>query len=426
MTSFSRSIPVCVAVIIASLLSCSVTQTTGGGGTETVNTFAMLSNGSPASGAVVRVIDADGWVDSVRAGASAVIETTLADKDGRIALRKQDLDRNVNIQVDHAEQGLFSPYVNTALLENDTLRLEQYASFSGTFDSSVTPLTFMLLAGSAYRASASNEGFIFNKIAPSAFAVIGVGGTSSSQRIVTSGAVTLSPGAISADTGLNASFDRLLVDNFESGVGPCFLEKLFPCVYGWYAVSESGKLEWDKINNYWKWLPFSTQAPLTCHSFISMDPSSGSGQGSALEFSAALDSTCSIPYATAGIAFRGCNASGIDLSSMKSFSLHARGNGVIWIRFETLMLDSTTNHVSNYTFPVQLTGVWQSLTVPVDSMRILPAVQSPGQHPWAQESRSVIDIEFEFSKSTNPMNDTLHFFFDDFYLNGVGVDVLRP
>jgi hypothetical protein len=73
-----------------------------------------------------------------------------------------------------------------------------------------------------------------------------------------------------------------------------------------------------------------------------------------------------------------------------------------------------------------LTDAWQSLTVPVDSLRILPAIQLPAQHPWTQESRRVVDIEFEFSKNTNRMGDTLHLYLDDFYLNGAGLDNLRP
>jgi hypothetical protein len=211
------------------------------------------------------------------------------------------------------------------------------------------------------------------------------------------------------------------VDNFESGVGACFLEKIFPCVYGWYAVSDQANLEWQASINNWNWLPYSS----TCHSYVALAPAPGAGNGSALEFSAALDSTCPVPFATAGISFPRCNTNQIDLSSMAGFFLRVHGNGLIWVRFETRVLDSTTNHVSNYSFPIQLTDTWQSLTVPVDSLRILPAVQTPGQYPWAQESKSVIDIEFEFSKSTNPMGDTLHLFLDDFYLNGVGIDVFK-
>jgi hypothetical protein len=413
-------------VFFASLFTCSTQQTTSSGGTETVNTFAVLSNGEPATGAIVRIIDASGWIDSVRKGASAVVETTVADRDGRIVLRKSFGENNVNLQIEHTDQGLFSSYVNADILNHDTLRLQQCATYSGTLDSSANALTYMLLSGSAYKASVVSGRFDFNHVAPSVFAVLGTDGMPESRRIATSGAVTLAPGATLADSGLNASFTRLLVDNFESGVGASYLNKIYPCVYGWYGVSESGKLEWDINNKYWKWLPFPSQSTSNCHSFISLDPAPGAGSGNALEFSVALDSACPNPYATAGIGFGACKLQGVDLSSMTSFSLRARGNGLIWVRFESRMLDSATNSASNYSYPVQLTDAWQSLTVPVDSLRILPAIQLPAQHPWTQESRRVVDIEFEFSKNTNRMGDTLHLYLDDFYLNGAGLDNLRP
>jgi hypothetical protein len=421
-----RHFAVGAATTLVFLLSCSLPQTTGGGGTETVNTFAMLSNGTPASGAVVRVIDAGGWIDSISAGASAVIESTVADKDGRIVLKKSEREGGINIQIDHSKQGLFSSYVNVDALNHDTLRLQPCAIYSGTLDSSVNALAFMLLSGSAYRVPVSNGRFDFNYVAPAVFAVLGTDGMPESHRIATSGAVTLPPGATLADSGLNASFTRLLVDNFESGVGASYLARVFPCIYGWYAVSETGKLEWDANNKFWKWLPFIPQSTSSCHSFISLDPAPGAGSGNVLEFSVALDSTCTNPFATAGVGFTACKPNGVDFSSMTSFSLRVHGNGLIWIRFETQVLNGATNSVSNYSFPVQLTNAWQALTVPVDSLRILPSIQSPGQYPWAQESRNVVDIEFEFSKSTNRMGDTLHLYLDDFYVNGVGIDVLRP
>ena len=246
------------ATVLAVLLSCGVPQTTGGGGTETVNTYAvLLSNGTPAVGAVVRILDSKGWVDSIRSGASAIVESTTTDNEGRFALKSRDKDSCVNIQVDHSAQGVFLPGVNLGTFDSDNLRLQPYASYSGTLDSSATPLTHMLLSGSAYRASVANGRFVFNNVAPAAFAAIGIDGISSTRRIAISGSITLAPGVPSIDTGLNSSFDRLLVDNFEIGVGPCLLGRLFPCVYGWYAVSDAGKLDWDATSNIWNWQPFS-------------------------------------------------------------------------------------------------------------------------------------------------------------------------
>jgi hypothetical protein len=407
------------------LLMCGELQTTGGGGTETVNTFALLSNGSPASGAVVRVIDATGWIDSVRAGSSAVIETAVTDKDGRFSLTKGKHDSLVNIQIDHSMQGLFLSCVKTRAFDGDTVRLQQYASYAGTFAGSSAPVTSVLLSGSAYfSATGTGQGFAFDKVAPGSYLMLGV--AAPSPQVATIDAITVTAGSATADTGLNASFDRLLIDNFECGIGPTSLGLIFPNASSWYAISESGKLEWSKAGDVWTRTSFTTpgNSP-TCHSLISMDPAAGRSGGSSLMFSTALDNSCTIYYTAAGISFRPLNPRGIDLSSMTGFSLNVRGNGLLWIRFETRNLDSVTNHLSNYSWPVRLTGTWQSLQVPVDSLRILPAVQSPGLFPWASESHNVIDIEFEFSGYTNAIGDTVHLYLDNFILNGAGIDNLN-
>jgi len=416
-------------ILLAFLLSCGINQTAGGGGTETVNTFAVLSNGLPASGAIVRIIDGNAWLDSLKAGASAVIESTVADNNGLIKFHKHDNYNNINVQIDHVEQGAFLSGISRLRLDNDTLRLDKYASYSGSFTTAEPSITRLYLSGSAYQTTVDEKGtFNFSKVASGAYALIGVDKTSSSPTITTCGGTTLEAGATNIDTGLNAVSNRLLIDNFETDVGPTSLGPIFPNVPSWYSVSEAGNLSWDNSIRAWIWALYSAAnpPPLSCQSYIAVTKAPGANAGTAMEFSAALDTNCTAdPYTTAGISFRPFNKSGIDLSAMQSFSLKVHGNGTIWVRFESRVLDSTSKNASDYSFPIVLTSAWQYLQIPIDSLRILPALQSPGQFSWSTESKSVIDIEFEFSRFANPIGDTLHLYLDDIYLNGVGLDVLK-
>ena len=61
---------------------------------------------------------------------------------------------------------------------------------------------------------------------------------------------------------------------------------------------------------------------------------------------------------------------------------------------------------------------------PVDGCVAVPDCSRGFTADTACDSRRVVDIEFEFSKNTNRMGDTLHLYLDDFYLNGAGLDVL--
>ena len=66
--------------VIALLLSCGIAPHTGGSGTETVNTYAVLCDGKPANGAIVSLIDPHSWLDSVSQNASPVLQRTVADE----------------------------------------------------------------------------------------------------------------------------------------------------------------------------------------------------------------------------------------------------------------------------------------------------------------------------------------------------------
>ncbi len=418
----------CASVLLAFLLSCALQRTSGSGGTETVNTYAVLSDGTPASGAIVRVVDAQGWLDSVRKGASVVIESATADSRGRVALHPREFGNAVNLQADHMSQGAFSPLVNFATLAGDTLRLSPYASYSGRFDSGAKSLSYMLLSGSAYSTQINSQGsFSFDKVAAGAFSVLGVGTAQGASGLATSGAVSLSAGSSVLDTGLNASYARLLIDNFESGIGQTALGLYFPNTSSWYGVCESSNLSWNWNTGAWVENTFTSLGnPATCHTFISLGSAPGPFSGHSMEFSVKFDSTCTTPYAAAGTSFKVFNGAGVDFSSLTGFSLKIRGNGILWIRLETRNLDSASNQVSDYTYQATLTNAWQSLTVPVDSLQILPAGPSVAQYPWSQESHNVIDLEFQFPLPANSMSDTLHLDVDDIYLNGVGISNVKP
>jgi len=391
-----------------------------GTGTETINTYALLSDGRPAIGASVRIIDATGWFDSIDIGASPVLQDLITDSLGRFAIVKTNAAKSVNVQIDHAEQGLFIPFTTLSNLD-DTLRLQTYASYTGSFRIDDQAPRQVLLSGTIYQTAIGPTNAInFNKVAPGAYMVLGVSGSMPQFQVATCGAVTLYPGVASVDTALNSSFDRLLIDNFENGVGPTALGNLIPSL-NWYAVSNTDLILWDKTTKSWD----TRMNPSGCSSTATLSPVSGATSPTAMDFSGTLDANCSGPYSIAGISFVGFNPKGVDFSTMTGFSFTAHGKGIIWVRFETKMLDTATNGQSNYTYPIQLTDTVTNYFVPVDSLRILPAIQSPWQFPWSVVSKNLIDIEFEFSIKTNSGVTPMQLIIDDFYVNGVHLEDLK-
>jgi hypothetical protein len=405
------------ATVLAATVSCGLDPLAGGSGTETVNTFATLADGTPARGATVRVIDPEQWLDSVS-------EKTLpvADSQGRIVFALPDRNRPVNIQVDHSDQGLLLQSITASKLADDTLRLEPYASYTGSFSTVDSDINQMYLSGSTYQASIGSEGnFFFTDVAAGTYTLIGVSGAPSPYRITVCGAITLSTSVRSTDTALNPAFNRLLVDNFESGFGPTSLGGIAPELW-WFAISDSGMLSWKRSSDSWRWTP----SPYAGHSTIALTPILCDSSGTALQFTAVLDNTVLSPLsATAGIFLKDLNKNGLNLSAMTGFSMRSRGKGRVRIRFQTTNLDSVSKLVSAYTYPLTLTDTWRQNIVPVDSLRIIEPVYFPTLYPWSRESRHVLRIEFVFSKYENAFGDTLRLELDDFFLEGVGVDVVK-
>lgn len=406
------------AVYAVMYISCGINPQAGGSGTETVNTFAYLED-IPAEGAIVSVIYPESWLDSIRNSNSPTILQDTCDEKGRINLQVPEGEHSFNLQIDYSEAGLFLQSVTAARIDGDTLFLLPYISYSGTLDSVNGEISNMYLSGSTYRTSLSGDGtFKFCDIAPGAYTVVGGDGGS---QVAVCGAVTLSDGEQAGAMALNSAFNRLLIENFESGFGPTTVGGIAPELW-WYTFSDGGMLSWNRSFDTWLWMPLGDGNSYTDATLIPGE----NGDGSALQFTAVLDSTMLLPFGTAGIFFKDFSDEGIDLSAMTGISMRVRGTGTVRVRLVSAGLDSVfPEYTSSYCYPLTLPAAWQQVTIPVDSLIILEPVRFPDLYPWSSESERILRIEFEFSGRENPVEDTLRLICDDLFFNGVGVEVLE-
>lgn len=406
-------------LFICGFLSCVSQPVSGGSGTETINSFVCLSDGKPARGASVAIIDANGWIDSVKKNVSPVITSTVTDSNGHFTLDVPK-KRTLNIQIDHSEQGVFIPDIHSLSVFDYSFKLKKYGSFKTTFKEKLHEISRLNLSGSDYTSSVGAEGdFYFEKISPGLFSVIGIKNDETiSDNLTMCGAVSLGSGESKTDSSLNPSRDRLLLDNFEGKFGLTIPGMVYPEIY-WYAVSDFGLLFWSNPFNIWKWI--THEYPLG-KSYISIRPLKEE-TGTAMKFAAVLDVMSMYRYSMAGISFRGFSGKEYaDLSGMRGFSLTAKGNGTVWVRFKTKELKYATNSISHYTYPIELNDTLTEYTVPVDSFQILPGKFSKDMYPWSRVAAKVSQIEFDFYSSENSSGDTLKLILDDFYLDGVNLD----
>lgn len=404
-----------IALTAAAVFHCNSVQSTGGG-TETVNTFARLPDGTAAAGAIARIIEARWWVDSISNGSSPVIGQAVADNRGHVKIDFQKHDARINLQIDHEKGALLLSLPAGKRDAADTVHLLKTASLSGTVDGASGKPSRVFLAGTGYEASVDASGaFSFANVAPGSYAVLCATDAASGTMLAGNGALTLGEGADRTGYGLSGPANRVLIDNFESGIGPTSLGRIFP-VLGWYVLSDSLYYFWNSSEEQW----VQGTSTVIGNSPIYYDSVTSAGN-KAFSFSTVLDPVSYRANSVAGISLKPLSKQGIDMSSLTAFSLSASGKGILRVRFETMKLDSASSYLSNYSYPLKLTGTLQDFTIPVDSLRILEPVSDASKYPWAEESKHVLRLEFAFSTSENNRSDSLYCTLDDFYLEGVSV-----
>ena len=408
--------PITVTVILAiSLMFRCSPIVSGGTGTETVNTFARLPGGAPACGATAKIVAARWWIDSVNSGVSPILGETIADCNGRISIVIEEPHDAVNLQIDHENGAILYPLKADLSNLTDTVYLRCASSLSGSIDANETSSSRILLSGSSYAATVDAAGaFAFNAIAPGSYGIVSTV-IRPSDPVLTE-ALTLEEGTVISNISLVRSQNRLLVDNFESGVGPTSLGRIFP-VLGWYVLSDSIYYHWVPKDNQWKRGISAVigTSPIYYDSVVT---------DTNVSFSVAtvLDRVSPMANALFGFSFQALKKKGINLSSMTAVSLRASGNGILRLRLESLGLDSINSRLSHYTYPLKLTDTPATYVIPVDSLRIIEPIPDPTGYPWQQESKNILRLEFEFSVNDNTRGDSLFCTIDDLYFEGVSLN----
>lgn len=414
------SLKLLLLLALSLLVTTDCTQSVSGGtGTETVNTFASLPDGSPAVGATVQIVDAAHWIDSIERFTSPVIGKGTTDKNGYFAIEIPRRKGTVTLQIDHEETGSAITIKPTQSSDLDSIKLEKYASLSGSFTDTTTTPKYALLSGTAYRTEVTDSNsFSFDKVAPGTYALLSQG-ASKTDDIQLDTSLTLESGKQYTLDRFDTVSNRIVIDNFENGIGPTSLGTVFPKL-GWYVLSDSLYYYWDTKTSLWK----KGISAVIGNSPISYDSLMDSTGNHYFTFSTTLDKYSYYANAVIGISMSSLSPGGIDLSAMTGFSFKASGNGNVRLRFETANLDSLKSGLSHYTYVTPLTKTMQTYSASVDSLKIITKISDEANYPWKKEARNVLRIEFSFTPDENDRGEKLTLNLDDLILEGVSLTSL--
>lgn len=382
-----------VLILLLFYMGCS--DTAGGTGTETTNGFVALSDGSPASGAVVRLRKSQDWYGALKSSESTLWDSTTCDANGFFDFGTLH-DFSYTLEIIHGDEGQI-------VVDNhaDSVVLASYCSFSGDVPTGVTAV---YLGGSDYDAAVENGRYSFEKVAPGYYPVFVK--KDDAIQLATTVEVTAATSELSIPT-----VKGLIFDNFTVGFETSPLNYLATQLY-WYTFSDSSSFRFYK--GEWELKQLSEHKGNTA---IFPEISEGT-----MKLHVELGDKWDYPFAGIGAALLK-DQTGLNLSSLDTIFLRARGAGIFRVSLESNLLDSAS--LSDYGALCTLSTAWKEFQIPVEDLhlRVRDSLFEKAQ-PWSTVSKQIDRIECSYQSLENSVNKALEIELDYLIWGGVSPDLL--
>lgn len=393
------------------LIGCGDGRKLAGATSETTNgdikASVTLSDGTPAARVRVLVVDDSLWLTKVIDGRSVILDSAVTDDSGRFALTLP-VGKRCNLQIDVGGEGLFLRGLN-ALADTSKsaprrdFRLTPFGALSGTVRSVSGMPEALRLAGTAYATPVSGDGlYAFAGVAAGSFPVVAAVYHSEVLRPAMARTVEV----ISGDTALNQDFqvgvDRILVDDFEQGWKQTALGRLIGGGF-WFTNS-------DVISGG------------NSSSEVTVVSDTAAYIGSSVHVQHNLGRTLTYPFATLAFPL-GPRGKPYDLTGLQAISFWAKGEGSIMVRFSSNAVFRLYADSVHFAYTYALTPEWSLVTVPVDSLRVpdnAPAALKAWS--WTRAAKEVTTIDFKASRPSSLPGDTVRFYLDEVYLEGMPLE----
>lgn len=425
-----------------SLAACNRGPAVAGATSETTNGDLQASvfhaDGSAAARVRVLVVDGEDWLGRIGEGRSPVLDSAYSDSLGRFTV-KLPLGHRCNLQLDAVApdtstqagavdsatgtlpagsdagtgaEAAFRRDAGTLLAdpaESRRFTLAAAGRVAGRLQSGPAEARALRLTGTAYVAEVEPDGgFAFPAVAAGSYAVIAVANRNGASRAIAAGTVEIAPGADLNGLDLVAASDRILVDDFALGWRQTALGRILGDGF-WYTATDIG----DKGNSSIR-VDFVTD--------------SASFDGSSVRAEYAVGTRLSTPWAIMGFNVgTSYNGDTYDFSDLTGISFLAKGSGIINVKFLSKAVSRLYQDSVHYYYPLRLPAEWTRITIPVDSLR-MPANASAEVRTitWAQAAREMQTVDFTAEVPDSDPGDTVIFWADSIYLEGLSLDRLAP
>jgi hypothetical protein len=365
------------------------THDLAGTATETTNGYALASNGSPLTGANVRLIDAHNWLDRTGRGLSAVVESTTTDAAGRFTLHSRP-DNGRNLQVDAEHEGMVLAGIESRMgFPADTIFCfaKPYATVQGTVDPSAASVKDVFIGGTACRIAVGMSGdFSETNVPEGIFPLVtkatGANGVALAGVFDFTSGNSLATGALSADTAL------IPVEDFTFGWGRTNLGRVLGDGY-WFTYCD-------------------TAAPYNGGSSIVTEIVSGADawSGNSLHATLLLGPGFDLPFVGFGFHL-GDPETLYNCTKLSKIAFMSKGKGSIRVA-----LKNGLSQDAGMVFA--LPPVWTRVEIPLDSLKSTDAAS-------ALDRTKVDRVEFSLLGQFGTIGDTVSFYIDNIEFEGMNL-----
>ncbi|MDG5815746.1 hypothetical protein QA601_11705 [Chitinispirillales bacterium ANBcel5] len=352
------------------------------------------SNGTPASGIKVRVIDAKNWQKRSANSETPVVYEIRTDENGYYKHPRR-FSHGYNLELSGENEGFFWPDAQISV-DKDVIpiTLKEYSTISGKITSEYYGVDTVMLRGTSYKAAINDkDSFDLNFIAPGNYQMYSSVVSIDSLRYVTD--IEVQPGENITDLELN----------------------VVPYVYFYRFGNSQNTLLYSQSVNNECWFTYYGGIESWVYNVVNDHAIDGLGyMKTRFGFGESSDSHL-------GIGARFLAESNVDLSEVDSLLLRIKGEGVLRFNIESKLIEEEqqTERVSHYGAAIELTSEWQVISILTDNL----SIEVHTDYSWYEASKDIEQITIEAEKRDNPEFDTLTFMIDYISLHGVTMEGIR-
>lgn len=392
------------------LWHCSRISDTAGATSETTNgelvAFVQYTNGQPASGVKILLIDRANWINNLLNQKNQVLDSVTTDSHGKFRL-SIPLQKKVNLQFE-ASEGLLFKNIQDVFSEESkrevvSFSLLKYGGLTGSIQGGFEKEIILKLAGTSYTSEISSTGtFNFVKVPPGQFEVVAASKhTDFMPLLVSSADVPQGDGILQKN--LSIVENSILIDDFEFGWNQSVLGRLMG--NGW----------WYKHND-------KEQGGMSSI-YVSIFDGAIAYRGKSIRATYILDKDIQQPWAMIGIQFGDYTKKEVyDMSTLKSISFWAKGKGSVNVKFLSQTITDTYSDWYQYYTNVALSENWQYIQVETDSLKLPDrASDEIKKITWNEAAKDLHTIDFTVEYPESNPGDTVELWLDDLMLHGINL-----